>query len=174
MRDYASGFSVLLGVATLKHLLLLTSVSAWTGLAGASVAVAALQNSCAAPIKHLREMNPHVMAALGDWKKHHVLSAYLPRQQSACASSYTPQMAGTSSMGMSGVNAHLLLSSSPYKSAIESEVGLENLISHDCHRLHGQVHGRLLSLRHNTHCHWSFMRFQQICSVDIMVIAPNR
>lgn len=55
-------------------------------------------------------MNPHVRAALGDWGKLHQMQAFLPRQQATAASSLTQLMAGTSSMGMSGVNAHMLLS----------------------------------------------------------------
>ena len=82
------------------------------GLAGVSFAVAALKSASSAAIKHLRTMNPHVVAALTDWRKHYRMAGFLPRQNAASASTAMANMAGTSSMGMSGVNAHLLLSNS--------------------------------------------------------------
>ena len=63
-----------------------------------------------APTKHLRTVNPHVGAALRDWGKQQGMKAFLPRQLATAASVLPPLMAGTSSMGMSGVNAHLLVS----------------------------------------------------------------
>ena len=97
-----------------------TSLCVMTGLAGVSIALAALQNVSAPPIKHLRNMNSHVVAALGDWIKRQHMSAFMPRQASPNATSFTAQMAGTSSMGMSGVNAHLLLSSTEATSGISA------------------------------------------------------
>jgi acyl transferase domain-containing protein len=87
--------------------------SSVTGLAGASLAMAALQSQATAPIKHLRNLNPYVVTALADWKKHHGMAAVLPRQRSAATAGAVGQLAGTSSMGMSGVNAHLLLAHTP-------------------------------------------------------------
>ena len=90
------------------------------GLAGVSFAIAALRHESAPSIKHLRSINPHVVAALGDWRKHHHMHAFLPRQASAASSGQLSQMAGTSSMGMSGVNAHLLVSKSLNMAASDS------------------------------------------------------
>ena len=102
----------------------LVVVAFLAGLAGMSSAVAALESASSAPIKHLRTINPHVTAALSDWMTHRQMAAFLPRQYAASANTCLTQMAGTSSMGMSGVNAHLLLSSSedtlPFNPALVS------------------------------------------------------
>ena len=85
------------------------------GLTGLLLAAAAANGSSAAPVMHLRSMNPYVEAALGDWRKATGLAAAIPRQQQPLAQraqseQQGPPLAGTSSFGMSGVNAHLLLS----------------------------------------------------------------
>ena len=70
----------------------------------------ALSQQARAPIKHLRNLNPYAEAALGDWQRKSWVQGQLPRQCSADSSGSThDQAAGTSSFGMSGVNAHLLL-----------------------------------------------------------------
>ncbi|KAK9803914.1 hypothetical protein WJX72_004698 [[Myrmecia] bisecta] len=80
------------------------------GLTGLLLAVGALAEAAAAPIMHLRNVNPHVMAALSDWKRGRDLCARLPRQPEGAK---RPGLAaGTSSFGMSGVNAHVLLTPS--------------------------------------------------------------
>ena len=81
------------------------------GLTGALLAAASLQQQACAPIANLRLVNPYVSAALADWRSRHGVPAALPRQQAALPAEAARggQLAGTSSFGMSGVNAHLLL-----------------------------------------------------------------
>ena len=61
-----------------------------------------------------RNINPYVAAAITDWQKQHSLQAALPRQTAAAAAKEAAGLHGTSSFGMSGVNAHLLLSPPPH------------------------------------------------------------
>ena len=77
------------------------------GLTGLLMAAAAAAQQAAPPVMHLRNVNSYVEAALGDWRKHSQLSAAIPRQQQAAPQA--AQLAGTSSFGMSGVNAHMLV-----------------------------------------------------------------
>lgn len=73
----------------------------------------ALSQQARAPIKHLRTLNAYADAALGDWERKSRVQGQLPRQQAPdMASSGAHAAAGTSSFGMSGVNAHLLLTAS--------------------------------------------------------------
>ena len=78
------------------------------GLTGLLLAACAASEQRAAPVMHLRSVNPYVAATLGDWRKGGQLPAALPRQQQAMA--HAAALAGTSSFGMSGVNAHMVLS----------------------------------------------------------------
>lgn len=83
------------------------------GLTGLLLALAAQQQAAQAPIVNLRELNPYVASAVEDWRRRHALLAALPRQQApmpAAAAGSAARVAGTSSFGMSGVNAHMLLS----------------------------------------------------------------
>ena len=82
------------------------------GLTGALLATMALQQQALPPVVGLREVNPYVAAALGDWHSRHSLPAVLPRQQApmaAAAAAARRATSGTSSFGMTGVNAHMLL-----------------------------------------------------------------
>ncbi|KFM27283.1 Erythronolide synthase, modules 1 and 2 [Auxenochlorella protothecoides] len=76
------------------------------GLTGALQALCALSDKAAAPVLHLRDMNPFVGTTFGDWPRRHGLLASIPRQL-APAPLHQP-LAGTSAFGMSGVNAHAI------------------------------------------------------------------
>ena len=52
------------------------------GLTGMLLASAALREGMAAPVMHLRNINPHVAAALKDWGRHSGHVAAVPRQLS--------------------------------------------------------------------------------------------
>ena len=78
---------------------------------GLLMAAASLAASVAAPIMHLRNTNAYVVAALEDWRKSASLAAAVPLQMYPARSARGDAvgLAGTSSFGMSGVNAHLLI-----------------------------------------------------------------
>lgn len=52
------------------------------GLTGMLLSSAALREGMAAPVMHLRNINPHVAAALKDWGRHSGHAAAVPRQLS--------------------------------------------------------------------------------------------
>ena len=84
-----------------------------TGLTGLLLALSTQRQAAQAPIVNLRELNPYVASAVEDWQRRHSLLAALPRQQApkpVTAAGSAAAIAGTSSFGMSGVNAHMLLS----------------------------------------------------------------
>ena len=64
---------------------------------------------------HLRTVNSYVATSLEDWRKSACITARKPRQSSSGILSVcgyhdgNNQLAGTSSFGMSGVNAHALM-----------------------------------------------------------------
>lgn len=65
-----------------------------------------------APILHLRTINPYVESTFADWRKAHALAANASRQGAPLpllGPGDNSSLAGTSSFGMSGVNAHALL-----------------------------------------------------------------
>lgn len=77
--------------------------------AGVLMAVVALDQRASAAVLGLRGLNPHVAAALGDWRKRSNLRAAVPRQGApAAAVDVRAAAAGASSFGMGGTNAHLL------------------------------------------------------------------
>ena len=76
------------------------------GLTGLLLAHAHLVTSCQPSVMHLRNVNPYVQAALQDWRKSHSAEAVIARQRSPAMEA---DAAGSSSFGMSGINAHLIL-----------------------------------------------------------------
>lgn len=79
------------------------------GLTGLLLAAVAQQQRVQPPVVNLRHINPHVTAALagvGGGGSRDDSSAAIPRQAAGHGSTL---LAGTSSFGMSGVNAHALL-----------------------------------------------------------------
>ena len=85
------------------------------GLTGLLLAASALQARAVAPVKHLRTLNPYVAAATSDWRRRCGLVAAIPMQGGPGGGAAESEaggrcaLAGTSSFGMSGVNAHALL-----------------------------------------------------------------
>ena len=79
------------------------------GITGLLLAAQMASRLCVAPIMHLRNMNPYVEAALGDWQNHSHIAATVPRQKQG--GDEAALLAGTSSFGMSGVNAHVTVGS---------------------------------------------------------------
>ncbi len=79
-------------------------------VAGLLLAAGTVASQSAAPIMHMRNLNPHVWSALEDGK-HGGTVALAPRQLRASATAVAQAVAGTSSFGMSGVNAHAVLAS---------------------------------------------------------------
>ena len=78
------------------------------GIAGLFMAAKVASQHCVPASMHLRNMNPYVEAALGDWHRSLRFAAGLPRQ-TAPAIRDDATFAGCSSFGMSGVNAHAVV-----------------------------------------------------------------
>lgn len=79
--------------------------------------MACIQYSAAPPIKNLRSVNPYVGAALMDWGKYKI-KGHIPLQPAPAAAADMPEdpvSAGTSSFGMSGVNAHMVVTRTTVK-----------------------------------------------------------
>jgi acyl transferase domain-containing protein len=85
------------------------------GLSGALLASNSLNIATLPAIMHLRNLNTYVQAALTDWKDTCGFSAQMPRatlpKPHLLGGEEMPSssIAGTSSFGMSGINAHMLL-----------------------------------------------------------------
>jgi Beta-ketoacyl synthase, N-terminal domain/Beta-ketoacyl synthase, C-terminal domain len=74
------------------------------GMTGTLLALNYLQEQISAPIVNLRSLNPYVQPSLSN------IAAYVPRQAAPTMNTSTESCAGTSSFGMSGVNAHAIFS----------------------------------------------------------------
>lgn len=72
-----------------------------------------------APIMHLRNVNPYVESAFADWRKAHRLAPNASREPGPLPLPGEHQLAGTSSFGMSGVNAHALFGMSQPPASLE-------------------------------------------------------
>ena len=80
------------------------------GMTGLLLAAGALRECATPAIMHLRSPNQYVSAALEDWSRRRRSPVAAPRQAGPAPSlAALGALAGTSSFGMSGVNAHLVL-----------------------------------------------------------------
>lgn len=96
----------------------------YAGVTGFLFAMACIQHSAAPPVKNLRNVNPYVGAALMDWGKYKI-KGHIPLQPAPAAAADMPEdpvSAGTSSFGMSGVNAHMVVTRTTVK---QSDAGLQ-------------------------------------------------
>jgi len=96
------------------------------GLTGLLLAACMAGHQQAPAIMHLRSINPYVAAALADWSAHGSKPLHLPLQlASGALFGHQSDVAGTSSFGMSGVNAHMLVRAAPRA----SESAASNFVS---------------------------------------------
>ena len=75
-------------------------------LAGLFTAVGAMQQAAHPPVMSLRDMNPYVASALGDWAKANAPVPTAARVLAPMPDCSPDRAAGTSSFGMSGTNAY--------------------------------------------------------------------
>jgi acyl transferase domain-containing protein len=84
------------------------------GCAGFLLAMCALQQQAHAAVMHCRNVNPYVVTCLTEWRATARIRGGIPRQPGprasvGAAATAAAAVAGTSSFGMSGVNAHALM-----------------------------------------------------------------
>lgn len=99
------------------------------GLTGALLALETLNTASAPGVMHLRTPNTYVEAALADWQKRHARLAHVPRQL-APGQQHSGGLAGSSSFGMSGVNAHVLLAADACPSQVATWLSTSHLYFH--------------------------------------------
>lgn len=83
------------------------------GVAGFLAAVQAAKQLSASPCLHLRSLNPYVQAAMSHGRLGGACPVQIPRQPQSAQLQGT--LSGTSSFGMSGVNAHALVTSAAWQ-----------------------------------------------------------
>ena len=93
------------------------------GLTGLLLAASMAGQAAAPAIMHFRHVNPYVQAALSDWASAG-RALHLPRQAAPGPSARRgpAELSGTSSFGMSGVNAHMLVVPAVAAKAAEGSV----------------------------------------------------
>lgn len=79
------------------------------GITGLLATLGPLCHAAIPAIMHLHNSNPYVTTALSDWKRQGGVGPAVLRQPGPAVASATKAFAGTSSFGMSGVNAHAIL-----------------------------------------------------------------
>jgi 3-oxoacyl-(acyl-carrier-protein) synthase/acyl carrier protein len=104
------------GVAVISNKSCFGHTEGAAGLTGLLAAMGSLRQATLPGIMHLREINPYVTSALGDWARQRGgahAGAAAPRQKAPAPVLLgdAAMLTGTSSFGMSGVNAHAILSS---------------------------------------------------------------
>ena len=92
------------------------------GLSGLLTSIQGLSTFENAPIMHLRNMNPYVSSAVHDSRYHRAFKSFaaIPRERSMLIPLSQP-LSGTSSFGMSGINAHVILRNSSDHFSFNSE-----------------------------------------------------
>ena len=86
-----------------------------SGITGLLMGLIALKKQQCPSIMHLRSMNTSVASSLEEWHTKHNVMPHAPRENNPLTNSSTRalQIAGTSSFGLSGVNAHGMVHAIP-------------------------------------------------------------